>query len=72
MENWNASVVYQLGGERHREHATRGETAYQVAAILNAQSARTRLATALVALAARLDPAAPGHGAGTRPAPARA
>ena len=58
MDNWNPTVVYQMAIERHNEDMARGEAARQLADLPQRQSVRARLANALVALAARLDPAA--------------
>lgn len=56
MEHWNPTVVYQLATERHREDIRRGAAAQQLAETLGARPARARVAAALAALAARLDP----------------
>jgi hypothetical protein len=56
MEHWDARVVYDLAIARHREDIARGEAAQRRAEALGARPARARLAAALLALAARLDP----------------
>ena len=57
MDNWDPVIIYQMVAEQHRERVARGEAAQRLAAVLGARSVRTRLATALVALAHHLDPA---------------
>jgi hypothetical protein len=57
MDNWHPNIVYQMATDRHREKVARGEAAQRQAATLNAGPVRARLATALIALARRLDPA---------------
>lgn len=56
MENWHPTVVYLIAAERHREDVARGESARLVAAATRSPSVRIQLASALVALARRLDP----------------
>ena len=67
MENWAPTVVYQLAIDRHSEEVARGTAAQHLKQVLGAPSTRTRLAKALVSLAARLDAAA--SLAGEAPAP---
>ena len=57
MDNWDATVVYQIVSIEHQERVARGESIQRQRAILGGPPARARLAAALVALAARLDPA---------------
>ncbi|MGN6698592.1 MAG: hypothetical protein ACTHMR_10560 [Thermomicrobiales bacterium] len=56
MVHWNPDIVYFLAVERHWEDMARGKEAQRLAAIVGTQSARDRLATALVTLARQLDP----------------
>ena len=55
MDNWDPVIIYQMVAEQHRERVARGEAAQRLAAALGARSVRTRLATALVALAHHFD-----------------
>jgi len=56
MEHWDASIVYDLTMTLHRERVARGVAAQSLAATQPALPVRARLADALAALAARLDP----------------
>jgi hypothetical protein len=56
MDNWHPNIVYQMALDRHQENVARG-VAKQLAAVPGSRPVRTRLATALTALARRLDPA---------------
>ncbi len=55
MENWNPSIVYDMAIERHTEVIARGEASQRQPSLPGSQTARARIAAALVALAARLD-----------------
>ena len=57
MDNWHPTMIHQVLDARQRDWVARGEAAQRLAEALDAPSARARLAGALVALAARLDPA---------------
>ncbi len=57
MDSWGGSTLYDLALTLHTERVARGAAAQHHAAILGAHPVRTRLAAALAALAARLDPA---------------
>ena len=60
MDNWDATVVYRVAVDRHRERVARGQEAQQVAETLGVRPLRVRVAAALTAGAARLDPAVIG------------
>jgi hypothetical protein len=57
MNNWHPETLYQLTLDRHREDIAHGEAAQRLNAALGSRPVRARLATALNALARRLDPA---------------
>ncbi len=57
MNSWGGSTLYDLALTLHTERVARGAAAQHHAATLGAHPVRTRLAAALAALAARLDPA---------------
>jgi hypothetical protein len=59
MDNWDASVVYQVAIIEHQVRVSRGEAAQRLAALLGRPSLRARLAAALVTLATRLDTTVP-------------
>jgi hypothetical protein len=59
MDNWGGSTIYDLAMALHTERVARGAAAQHRAATLGARPGRARLAAALAALAARLDPAPP-------------
>jgi hypothetical protein len=56
MENWNTDSMVDFVLAEHRALVARCEAKARVAEALGARSPRTRLAAALAALAARLDP----------------
>lgn len=68
MDNWAPAVVYQMALERHTEDIARGAVAQQLARLMRRQGIRSRLANALVALAARLIAGQPTTGSLGQPA----
>ena len=56
MEHWDASVVYDLVMDRHRERVARGVVAQSLTLPPPVSPSRALLAGALTALAARLEP----------------
>ena len=71
MDNWDASVVYRVAIDQHQERVARGQAAQRLAEALGVRPLRVRVAAALAAVAARLDPAAFGTSR-TAPNPAGA
>jgi hypothetical protein len=57
MDNWHPIIFDQLVLARHREDLARGEAERRLTALSGPRPVRARLAAALAALAARLDPA---------------
>ena len=57
MENWNTDIMVDFVLAEHRALVARCEAEARVTEALGIRSPRTRLAEALTALAARLDPA---------------
>lgn len=56
MENWNPTLVFEVGYAQHTERVARGEVGQRESELRGGRP-RARLAGFLIALAARLDPA---------------